>query len=206
MPECQLGPHFNYREFTMLQTLSSRLPLALIITAVLLLTGCATQSAHDPDNYGTRSSDVEAIDNTIAKEVERALERTDGRLAQARIKANVFNGEVLLVGQVPSEELKSTATQVAEDIRGVSKVHNELAIAATIPATQRLTDSWITTNVVSQMATNNRIDSSKIEVTTENASVYLMGIVARSEADMIVNEVSTVRGVQRIVKVFDYLD
>ncbi|XKF14560.1 BON domain-containing protein [Halomonas sp. BLK-85] len=190
----------------MLQTLSSRLPLALIITAVLLLTGCATQSAHDPDNYGTRSSDVEAIDNTIAKEVERALERTDGRLAQARIKANVFNGEVLLVGQVPSEELKSTATQVAEDIRGVSKVHNELAIAATIPATQRLTDSWITTNVVSQMATNNRIDSSKIEVTTENASVYLMGIVARSEAEMIVNEVSTVRGVQRIVKVFDYLD
>lgn len=190
----------------MLQTLSSRLPLALIITTVLLLTGCATQSAHDPDNYGTRSSDVEAIDNTIAKEVERALERTDGRLAQARIKANVFNGEVLLVGQVPSEELKSTATQVTEDIRGVSKVHNELAVAATIPATQRLTDSWITTNVVSQMATNNRIDSSKIEVTTENASVYLMGIVARSEADMIVNEVSTVRGVQRIVKVFDYLD
>ncbi|XGA78881.1 BON domain-containing protein [Halomonas sp. CH40] len=190
----------------MLQKTSSRFYLALAITAVLLLAGCATQTAHNPNNYGTRPSDVVAIDNTIASEVESALKRADRRLAQARIKAHAFNGEVLLVGQVPSEELKSTATQVTQDIRGVSKVHNELAIAATLPAAQRLTDSWITTNVVSQLATNNRIDSSKIEVTTENASVYLMGIVARSEADMIVNEVSTVRGVQRIVKVFDYLD
>ncbi|MGS2743149.1 BON domain-containing protein [Halomonas sp. LS-001] len=185
---------------------SSHFYLAIIMAGVMLLAGCATQTAHNPNNYGTRSSDVEAIDKTIATEVERALNQADGRLAEARIKAHAFNGEVLLIGQVPSEELRSLAAQVTQDIRGVSKVHNELAIAATLPASQRLTDSWITTNVVSQLATNNRIDSSKIEVTTENASVYLMGMVARSEADMIVNEVSTVRGVQRIVKVFDYLD
>ncbi len=190
----------------MLKKHSLHIFMVLITSAVLLVTGCATQTAHNPDNYGKRSNDVEAIDKTIATEVERALKRADGRLAQSRIKAHAFNGNVLLVGQVPSEELKSTASQITEDIRGVRKVHNELAIAATLSATQRLTDSWITTNVVSQLATNNRIDSSKIEVTTENASVYLMGIVARSEGEMIVNEVSTVRGVQRIVKAFDYLD
>lgn len=190
----------------MLKKCSLRLHLVLIISTLLLLAGCATQTAHNPDNYGTRSNDVEAIDKTISTEVERAIKRADGRLAQARIKAHAFNGNVLLVGQVPSEELKSKATQITEGIRGVSKVHNELAIAATLSATQRLSDSWITTNVISQLATNNRIDSSKIEITTENASVYLMGIVARSEADMIVNELSTVKGVQRIVKVFDYMD
>ncbi|MEO1872416.1 MAG: transporter, partial [Cobetia sp.] len=38
------------------------------------------------------------------------------------------------------------------------------------------------------------------------ASVYLMGIVTRAEADQIVSKVSEVGGIQRIAKVFEYLD
>ncbi len=41
---------------------------------------------------------------------------------------------------------------------------------------------------------------------TENASVYLMGIVTRAEAERIVQAVSQLGGMQRIVKVFDYID
>ena len=59
---------------------------------------------------------------------------------------------------------------------------------------------------MSQLATNDRIDSSKLKVTTENATVYLMGMVTRDEGNRIANAVSAVGGIQRIVKVFDYID
>ena len=176
------------------------------IVSTIFLAGCANNAASNPSNYGQRSSDVEAVDATIERETERALARSDARLRDARIKAHSYNGSLLLVGQVPSEELRKKAGEVAESLRGVSQVHNELSIAANLPAGQRLTDTWLTTNVISQLATNDRIDSSKLKVTTENANVYLMGMVTREEGERIVNAVSSVGGIQRIVKVFDYID
>ncbi|MDR5898076.1 BON domain-containing protein [Halomonas vilamensis] len=185
---------------------TSRWLTAALFCGLLILSGCATHSASNPSGYGNRSSDVEAVDSVIEREVNKALARADGRLDDARIRPHSYNGVVLLVGQVPSQELKDMAGSVTRDIRGVDEVHNELTVSARLPAGQRLTDSWLTTNVVSQLATNDRINSSKLKVTTENASVYLMGIVSRNEADRIVAAVSNVNGVQRIVKVFEYLD
>jgi len=190
----------------MTQRPSSRGLMAAALCAVIFISGCANNSASNQSNYAQRSNDVEAVDTTIEREVENALERADARLGDARILADSFNVVVLLVGQVPSEELRDLAGEVTGNLRGVTEVHNELTIAARLPASQRLTDTWLTTNVVSHLATNDHIDSSKIKVTTENASVYLMGIVTRSEADRIVNAASAVGGVQRIVKVFEYLD
>ncbi|TVP50877.1 MAG: BON domain-containing protein [Halomonas sp.] len=190
----------------MTQRFSSYGLMAATLCAVLFVSGCANNTASNQSNYAQRSDDVQAVDTTIEREVERALSRADARLGDARIRANSFNGVVLLVGQVPSQELREKAGEVTSNLRGVNEVHNELTVAARLPASQRLTDTWLTTNVVSHLATNDSIDSSKIKVTTENASVYLMGIVTRAEAERIVNAASAVGGVQRIVKVFEYLD
>lgn len=185
---------------------SSKLLMAAALCSIAILSGCANNTASNPSNYGQRSNDVEAVDATIEREVERALQRADARLGDARIRVHSYNGAVLIVGQVPSEELRNKAGEVASSLRGVNEVHNELSIAARLPASQRLTDTWLTTNVVSHLATNDRIDSSKLKVTTENANVYLMGMVTREESDRIVNAASTVGGIQRIVKVFEYID
>jgi len=40
---------------------------------------------------------------------------------------------------------------------------------------------------------------------TERATVYLMGIVRRDEGDAAANIAATTSGVQRVVKVFEYL-
>ncbi|MDR5873934.1 BON domain-containing protein [Halomonas sp. CUBES01] len=184
----------------------SRLLMAATLGASVLLAGCATDTRVDSSHYGQRSEDVAAVDATIEREVGHALERADGRLGDARIRPHSFNGTVLLVGQVPSEELRDMAENVTADLRGVNDVYNELTVAARLPSTQRLTDTWLTSNVISRLATNDSIDSSKLKVTTENASVYIMGMVTRGEADRIVNAVSNVAGVQRIVKVFEYID
>lgn len=184
----------------------SRLLMAAALGASVLLAGCTTNTRVDSSNYGQRSEDVAAVDETIEREVGRALERADGRLGDARIRPHSFNGVVLLVGQVPSEELRDMAESVTADLRGVNDVYNELTVAARLPSSQRLTDTWLTSNVIGRLATNDSIDSSKLKVTTENASVYIMGMVSRDEAERIVNAASSVAGVQRIVKVFEYID
>ncbi|MCS2610024.1 BON domain-containing protein [Halomonas dongshanensis] len=180
--------------------------LALVLSSLVIVAGCANNSASNPSNYGQRSDDVQAVDATIEREVERALARADGRLNDARIRAHSYNGTVLLVGQVPSDELRTKAGEVAGSLRGVNNVYNELTVAARLPASQRLADTWLTTNVISYLATNEQVDSSKLKVTTENATVYLMGMVTHAEGDRIVNVASNVSGIQRIVKVFDYID
>jgi osmotically-inducible protein OsmY len=43
-------------------------------------------------------------------------------------------------------------------------------------------------------------------ITTENSVVYVMGFVSRTEATALENVVSSVRGVKRIVRVFEYID
>ena len=47
---------------------------------------------------------------------------------------------------------------------------------------------------------------SRIKVITENGVVYLMGLVTHAEADWAVRIVSSASGIQRIVKVFEYID
>jgi len=45
----------------------------------------------------------------------------------------------------------------------------------------------------------------KTKVITENGVVYLMGLLTREQADNAVSVTSKVYGVQKIVKVFEYL-
>lgn len=180
---------------------------------LLLLSGCsstaltaATTEGPIREHYGTRTEGTKVEDQSIETKIDHNLGATDARLADARISVDSFNGIVLLTGQVPSQELKAMAGEVANQVRNVREVHNELTIAANLPASQRLQDTWITTKVRTTLATQGPVDVNRLHVVTENGSVYLMGIVTRAEADRIVNMASSAGGMQRIVKVFDYID
>ncbi|PWV83004.1 BON domain-containing protein [Halomonas sp. A11-A] len=191
----------------------TRKPLltSLLLATALGVAGCTTvtglthQGTID-ENYGKRTIGTQIEDQNIETKISHNLRRTDARLGDARINVDAYNGVVLLTGQVPSQELKEKASEVAREVRNVREVHNELSVAANLPASQRLADSWLNTRIRTSLAANEHIDSGRIRVVTENASVYLMGIVSRAEGDRIVDAVSNVGGMQRIVKVFDYTD
>ncbi|MDR5868372.1 BON domain-containing protein [Halomonas koreensis] len=191
-------------------TQTSRL-IALSLALLLALSGCtAVTSVTTPgtieENYGERTLGTKVEDESIETKIAHNLGRTDARLGDARINVDSFNNVVLLTGQVPSQELKRLAERVAGQVRNVRRVHNELAIAANLPAGQRLADTWLNTRVRTALVANEAVDSSRLRLVTENDSVYLMGIVSRAEAERIVAAVRNVGGMQRIVKVFDYLD
>ncbi len=184
---------------------------ALLLLATLGLAGCSTVTSvtHQgtiDENYGERTSGDQVEDQSIETKISHNLGRIDARLDDARINVDSYSGLVLLTGQVPSEALKDKATDIADRVRNVRTVHNELTIAGNLPASQRLSDTWLNTRIRTHLAANEAIDSSRIRVVTENATVYLMGILTRAEADRVVQAVSQLGGMQRIVKVFDYLD
>lgn len=187
------------------------LSLSLLLAIALSLSGCTTATgvAHSgtiDEHYGKRTVGAKVEDRNIETKVSHNLPRTDARLGDARINVDAFDGVVLLTGQVPSQELKEKASEVARSVRHVRDVHNELAIAANLPASQRVADTWLTARIRGRLAANEQIEASRIRVVTENNSVYLMGIVSRAEAERIVEAVTGAGGMQRIIKVFDYLD
>ncbi|RDB44472.1 BON domain-containing protein [Halomonas sp. DQ26W] len=189
----------------------TRLIPLFLSTFVLTLAGCTTVTGvANPgtidENYGKRTLGAQVEDESIETKIAHNLRRSDARLGDARINVDSYNAIVLLTGQVPSQELQQKATEIARDVRNVRDVHNELSIAANLPASQRMSDTWINTRIRTSLAADDTIDTSRLRFITENASVYVMGIVTRAEADRIVNAISRIGGVQRIVKVFDYID
>ncbi|WP_148254662.1 BON domain-containing protein [Aidingimonas lacisalsi] len=184
---------------------------AILLSLMLLLGGCTTvanvtHSGTIEENYGKRTVGSQVEDESIETKTEVNLSKTDARFDDARVNVDSYNGIVLLTGQVPSQELKDKALEIAEAVRNVRKVHNELSVSANLPVGQRISDGWLSTRIRTDLATNESIDASRIRVVTENASVYLMGIVTRDEGDRIAQAIANINGVQRIVKAFEYLD
>ena len=57
-----------------------------------------------------------------------------------------------------------------------------------------------------QMLTDSAIPGSRIKIVTENGIVYMLGLVTKQEAARATNLVQGVSGVQKIVKLFEYID
>ena len=88
----------------------------------------------------------------------------------------------------------------------VKKVHNELQVMDPITLLAISNDALLTTKIKAQMLTDNAIPGSRIKVVTDNGIVYLMGLLTQAEATRAANLVQGVSGVQKIVKVFEYID
>ncbi|MNP15915.1 outer membrane lipoprotein [compost metagenome] len=56
------------------------------------------------------------------------------------------------------------------------------------------------------MLTDNSVPSSRIKVITENGIVYLLGLVTQQEANAATGVVQGVSGVQKIVRLFEFID
>ena len=85
-------------------------------------------------------------------------------------------------------------------------VHNELTASSPLSLMARNQDALITTNLKTRMLTSGNIPGSRIKVVTVAGVVYLMGLVTQNEASLAVAEAQQVGGVQRIVKLFEYID
>lgn len=116
-----------------------------------------------------------------------------------------FNYMVLLTGEVPSAEAKAQAGKVVVGVPQVKTVVNELQVAGASSAASRSNDAYITSKVKSNFLGNGVFRPTDVKVVTEAGVVYLLGLVTREEADAATNITRGTGGVQKVVRVFEYV-
>ena len=187
--------------------------LRLISASLLmvLLTGCAAVMDASSDgplrqNQGTRTFGTVLDDDHIEDVVEVNIKKVSPEMRKGHISVVSFNGVVLLVGQVPSESLRTRAADAASKVKKVRQVQNALTVGPNIKFGARSNDSWLTTKVKTGYAFNNDVNGQRVKVVTENKVVYLMGLVTQREGELAASSAQRTGGVTRIVKAFEYIN
>ena len=175
------------------------------------VSGCASLSkgmSEEPvdQNHGKRTFGAFIEDGNIERKVAVNLARASAELDESRIVVVSYNGNVLLAGQVANDDLKAQAGNIAEQVRPVRHVHNELQVVGSNSFLARTNDTWLTSKVKSHLLINGEAPGWRTKVVTENGVVYLMGLLTHEEADAVVEQVQKVYGVQKIVKIIEYID
>lgn len=178
--------------------------LTFVLTSLLFIClGGISGCANDPSK---RTPGVFIDDAVLEPMVKREILKSDEGFKGSHLVIVAYNGVVLVAGQVATEALREKAGEAAQNLRRVRKVHNELSVGGPISLVARTNDSWLTTKVKTRLIASDNAYGRKIKVLTENGVVYLMGLLARDQANQAVEVATKVYGVQKIVKVFEYLD
>ncbi|MCE5231923.1 MAG: BON domain-containing protein [Mizugakiibacter sp.] len=190
------------------------LPPLLLALALVQLAGCAAVvvggaaagagAARDRRGFGTVVSDrnlqLSAM-SAINKDQELALKND--------VSVVVFNGVMLLVGEVRTPELKARAVRLATGFEGTRKLVDEIEVMEPQGFWARRGDDALTARVKAALLNITSLsgfDPTRVNVTSAHGTVYLMGLVSRTEADAVVELVRNVAGVGKVVKVFEYTD
>lgn len=183
--------------------LSSLFLLQACVTAAIVGTtaAVATKVATDPRTVGTQIDD-----ETLEERVLSAINSDQQIKEEARVQVVSYNGRVLLIGQVPQDNLKEMAKNLAMGVNGVTDIYNEIRLGSPITIGQVSQDSWITTQIKSKMLVSASVKASNIKVITENGEVFLMGNVTAQQAEAATEIARNISGVRKVVKVFVYLN
>jgi osmotically-inducible protein OsmY len=187
-----------------------RTAIIALLLALPVIQGCGALLAggaaatgvvvsQDRRSMGAMTED-EAIEIKIANRV--------GERFKEGVHVNVtsYNRMVLLTGEVPDEATRTEVERIAWSVENVRGVHNELAIAGVTSFTARSNDSLITTNVKARFFDSDKFNVLHVKVVTENSVVYLLGLVTKKEADDATEIARTTSGVQKVVRVFEYIE
>jgi osmotically-inducible protein OsmY len=188
--------------------------LLLVFSLAAGLGGCAgvviggaaagATVAHDRRTSGAMYDD-EVIELNAGSAIRQNKELAD------RIHINItsYNKIVLLTGEAPTEDLRRQAEEAVRGVSKVRRIYNEMTVAAPSSMMSRSSDTVITGSVKTALLgieDHEGFDALHVKVVTENGTVYLMGLVTREEGNAAAEAARQVSGVQRVVKLFEYVD
>jgi osmotically-inducible protein OsmY len=155
-------------------------------------------TAIDRRTSGTQLED-EGIELRGASRIREALGD------KAHVNVTSYNRQVLLTGEVASEQDRQAAEQIAGKVENVRAVVNETAVLGLSTLSQRSSDALTTTRVKAAMVDEKNLYANAFKVVTERGTVYLMGRVTQREADLATEVTRTTTGVQKVVRVLEII-
>ena len=124
---------------------------------------------------------------------------------KVHINVTSFNRQVLLTGEVPTQEVRDAVAQKVAKVANVRSIVNELAVMPSTPLTQRSNDTFITGKMRASLVDAKDLTGSAFKVVTERGDIYLIGIVSQREAKRATAIARGVSGVRKVVRVFEYV-
>ena len=180
----------------------------LFILFITQLVGCApsTLLAIPQSIADRRSTEDQITDNTIFLSSWSPIQEiTDKERHKSHVNLAVFNKAIVIVGQVPSEDVKNKITEAISKIKNVKTVHNKMVVSLTSNLKQRAKDTITTSNVKARMFLNlkNDLYPLHVKIMTENDVIYLLGLVNDKEADEAIRIAKSSKGVKLVVPLFE---
>jgi osmotically-inducible protein OsmY len=68
------------------------------------------------------------VDDAVLTATIKTRMTADGRISPTRVNVDTLNGEVTLKGEVPTQEEKDAAEEVARKVEGVTNVSNQITV------------------------------------------------------------------------------
>lgn len=186
-------------------------PWLCIIFATLVGTGCShlvgvTSDTPIATDQSKRTLGAAIDDEKIEVAALVNIRKASPLLDNANISVTSYNGIVLLTGQIQANDLKAMAADEVRKITRVREVHNELQLQGNSSFLTATSDTWLTSKVKTKMITDMNMDSGRVKIVTESGVVYIMGILTRAEAQRAADIARTTGGVQKVVKIVEYID
>ena len=181
---------------------NKKMRLITFFSVAFFFLGCTTKG-----DIANRSVGTKIDDRFLESLIKRELSKKKSLLKGSNINVTVFDGRVLLTGQVPNRRISELAEDTAISLSEVKKedISNHVKIMGPISLVSRSNDRWLTSKVRAKLFSSKETSGSALRVTCENGTVFLMGRVTRERSELITGLVSKVFGVEKIVKVFTYL-
>lgn len=182
----------------------------VILTVLISLSGCITAlvagaAIATVDILHDRRSAGEYVDDsTIELTAKNFLISKPELRSGAHIKPESWNGILLITGEIDHEDIKQQIVSRFTTIDGVRQLVDESTISGKSALLTRSNDAWITSKVKGRLLLKTGLDANRVKVITTRGSVYLMGIVNTEEAERATELTRQVKGVVRVVKVFEY--
>ncbi|HSC96272.1 MAG TPA: BON domain-containing protein [Burkholderiales bacterium] len=187
-----------------------RTAILALLVALPLIQGCGALIAGGVAATGVVLSQDRRTVGTLTEDegIEIKSANRIGERFKDGVHVNVtsYNRMVLLTGEVPDAAARTEVERIAWSVQNVRGVHNELAVAGVSSFTVRSNDSLITSSVKSRLLDSNKLNPIHVKVVTENSIVYLLGLVTKQEADDATEVARTTSGVQKVVRVFEFLN
>ena len=182
---------------------------AVLIAGVPMLSGCVpallvsgatvtVMSAHD-----RRTTGVQADDEITEW---KGSNRLPARLAEsAHANFTAYNRILLGTGEVRDQETLRVIGEMAANIEGVRKLHNELVIAPISSFSSRSKDAFITSKFKARLLESGQVSANHIKPVSENGVLFLLGIVNEREARGAVDIARSTDGVRKVVNLLELI-
>ena len=186
--------------------------LSALLVSSTILSSCIpiVQGAAAVTTVATMSNDRRTMgeildDKTLYMNLGNIVSK-DSVLGDTHINFNVYNKSVLVVGEVPTVDLKNYLEELLKKkAPKINQLINEVEVMPNSSYLNRARDGVISVQIEALFLDQEVFHPAHVSVLTERATVYLMGSVTKREAEHATNVASKAKNVKQVVKLFNYL-